>query len=38
MGAAGRSKVEQHYAWPQIVKRLEQVYEEVLREQHDLST
>lgn len=38
MGAAGRSKVEQRYAWPQIVKRLEQVYEEVLREQRDLST
>lgn len=30
MGARGRQKVEEKYAWSQIVKKLEQTYEEVL--------
>ncbi|MBN1886735.1 MAG: glycosyltransferase family 4 protein [Thermoflexales bacterium] len=30
MGRQGRAKVEAQYAWPQVVKRLERVYEEVL--------
>lgn len=32
MGQAGRRKVEQRYAWPQIGARLEAVYGEVLRQ------
>lgn len=30
MGERGRDKVEEKYAWPKIIPRLVQVYEEVL--------
>ncbi|HEX2914869.1 MAG TPA: glycosyltransferase family 4 protein [Chloroflexia bacterium] len=34
MGQAGRVKVEQRYAWPQLAARLETIYQEVLEEAH----
>ena len=34
MGKQGQAKVEQAYAWPTIIPRLEQVYEKVLTNDH----
>ncbi|MFW5748137.1 MAG: glycosyltransferase family 4 protein [Chloroflexota bacterium] len=38
MGQAGRTKVEAKYAWPQIVKKLEATYEQVLAERSGAAT
>jgi glycosyltransferase involved in cell wall biosynthesis len=34
MGQKGRAKVENKYAWPRVIDRLESVYQEVLDERH----
>jgi hypothetical protein len=30
MGAQGRAKVEEEYAWPNIILRLERIYEKTI--------
>ena len=30
MGAAARLRAEQHFAWPDIARRLEEIYERVV--------